>query len=100
MINLKEKTFLITGGTTDVGRALCMSLSNLGADIAIIDKNPEKARRIIDEVSELREVKETRGKAAYFEADISNLKALKEGVSRAAETFGAIDVFVAGLATN
>ena len=99
MFKLKDKTFAVTGGTSDVGRAVSLNLSRLGADIAIIDKNPEKARRIIDEISENREIKESHGKAAYIEADLTDAASVKEAISRAAETFGGIDVLVAGLQT-
>ncbi|MDZ4678148.1 MAG: SDR family oxidoreductase [Oligoflexia bacterium] len=100
MIKLKDKTFVITGGTSDVGRALALNLTSLGADIAILDKNPEKARRIVDEISETREVKESFGKAAYFEVNLTDHKAVKEAVSKAAETFGGIDVLIGGLFTS
>jgi 2-hydroxycyclohexanecarboxyl-CoA dehydrogenase len=99
-MRLKDKTFVITGGTSDVGRALALHLTGLGADIAILDKNPEKARRIIDEISENREIKEANGRATYVEANLSDPKASKEAMSKAAETFGGIDVLVGGLFTS
>jgi 2-hydroxycyclohexanecarboxyl-CoA dehydrogenase len=100
MLKLKDRTFLITGGTSDVGWALTLNLAALGADIAIIDKNPEKARRIIDEISENREKNDAAGKAAYIEADLTNPTAVKEAVSKAAETFGGVDVLISGLNTS
>lgn len=97
MIQLKDKTFAITGATSDVGRSLALNLTRQGADVALIDKNPEKARRIIDEITESREIKEDFGKAAYIEADLTKASSAKEAISRATETFGGIDVFVSGL---
>lgn len=100
MIRLKDRTIVITGGTSDVGRALSLNLSRLGADIVILDKNPEKAQRIINEVMEAREIKEDQGKAVYVEVDLSQAENVKEAMSKAAEAFGGIDVFVAGLYTS
>jgi NAD(P)-dependent dehydrogenase (short-subunit alcohol dehydrogenase family) len=99
---LRERNFMITGGTSDVGRALTIQLATLGADIGIVDKNPEKARRIIDEINEAREreVKESHGRAAYIECDLTKPEAVKEACSRVAETFGGIDVLIAGLQTD
>jgi 2-hydroxycyclohexanecarboxyl-CoA dehydrogenase len=94
MQSLKDRTFVITGGTSDIGRALVLSLSARGADIAILDASPEKGRRLTDEISDNREVKEHHGKAAYFNTDLTNRDAIKESFSRAAETFGAIDILV------
>src|SRR5690349_3323631 len=100
MFKLKDRTFVITGGTSDVGWALTLNLADLGADIAIIDKNPEKARRIMDEISAGHERNENSGKAAYIEADLTKPDAVKEAVSKAAETFGGIDVLISGLSTS
>ncbi len=97
MISLKDKRFLVTGGTTDVGRSLTLALSRYGADIAIADKNPEKAQRIINEINESREIKEDYGRAAFIEADLTIPGNAKEAVSRAAETFGGIDILICGL---
>jgi 2-hydroxycyclohexanecarboxyl-CoA dehydrogenase len=94
MQSLKDRTFVITGGTSDIGRALVLSLSARGADIAILDASPEKGRRLTDEISDNREVKEHHGKAAYFNTDLTNKDAIKESFSRAAETFGAVDILV------
>jgi predicted chitinase len=33
---LRERNFMITGGTSDVGRALTIQLATLGADIGIV----------------------------------------------------------------
>ncbi|MCC6278260.1 MAG: SDR family oxidoreductase [Oligoflexia bacterium] len=100
MIKLSDKTIVVTGGTNDVGQAITQNLTAMGADIAIIDKNPEKANRLIDQIAEEREIKERNGRAAYFEADLTQPEPVKEAFSKAAETFGAIDVLVAGLFTS
>lgn len=99
MVKLKDRTVVITGGTSDVGRSLTINLAALGADIAILDKNPEKGQRIIDEITASREIKESHGRAAYFEVDLTSHHSVKEAISRAAETFGGIDILVAGLQT-
>jgi citronellol/citronellal dehydrogenase len=100
MLKLKDRTFIITGGTNDVGRALTLTLASLGADIAILDKNPEKARRIVDEIAEARERNESSGKAAYIEVNLTTMEGAKEAVSKAAETFGGVDVLISGLSTS
>jgi NAD(P)-dependent dehydrogenase (short-subunit alcohol dehydrogenase family) len=97
MINIRDKTYVVTGGTSSLGRALALNLTSMGADVAILDKNPEKARRIVDEITESREIKESHGSSAYFECEISDANSVKEAVSKAAETFGGIDVLVSAL---
>jgi 2-hydroxycyclohexanecarboxyl-CoA dehydrogenase len=97
---LSDKTVLITGGTSDVGRALTIHLSEIGANIAILDKNPEKGQRLVDEISSYREIRDSHGRAAYFEVNLTETPKVKEAVSKAAETFGGIDVLIAGLYTS
>lgn len=94
MKSLKDRTFVITGGTSDIGRALALSLSTRGGDIALLDNSPDKGRRIVDEISDSREVKEHHGKAAYFDIDLTKNDSVKEGFSKVVETFGAIDIFI------
>lgn len=100
MLRLKDRTVVITGATSDVGRALTLNLSALGADIVLLDQNPEKGRRISDEVNDAREVKESNGRAVYIEVDLRDPQKVREALSKSAETFGGIDVLINGLQSS
>lgn len=44
MINLKDKTILVTGASSGIGRATAILLSNLGANVLISARNEEKLK--------------------------------------------------------
>lgn len=96
-IKLNDRTVLLTGSTTIIGYGIANSLSELGANIAIVDKNLEKAQRIADQLNDAREVHSFRGRAVAIPADLSKPHHTKEAVGRVAEAFGGIDIYVDGL---
>lgn len=96
-MKLNERTVLITGATTVVGSGICQALSELGANIAILDKNVDKAQRIADQINDQREVKMERGRAGAFLADLTKPHHAKESISRVAEIFGGVDIYVDAL---
>lgn len=96
-IKLSEKTVLVTGATTVIGSGLCLALSELGANIAILDKNVDKSQRIVDQINDQREVRAERGRAAAIPADLTKPHHAREAVSRVAEAFGGVDIYVDAL---
>lgn len=48
--SLEGRTVAVSGSTGGLGRELCISLANLGARLILLDRNPEKAARLIEEL--------------------------------------------------
>lgn len=65
-----NKKTLITGATSGIGKATAEALSEMGHDLIILARNPEKARSLISELP---------GDASFIECDFDDL----ESVSRA-----------------
>ena len=75
---LKNKTCLITGATSGIGRSAAIELSKMGAEICFIARNPEKAEDLNKEILNLTD------KEPYcIIADLSSL----EEIERAASEF-------------
>jgi NAD(P)-dependent dehydrogenase (short-subunit alcohol dehydrogenase family) len=83
---LKNKTALISGGATGMGAASALLFAAEGAKIAIVDRNLESARKVVDEI------KRAGGQAAAFEADVSKSDDVNRAVAAAHETFGNFNV--------
>jgi len=49
---LEGKTILITGATDELGKCLCVSLSNLGATIILLDKSVKQLEKVYDDIEQ------------------------------------------------
>src|SRR4051794_512687 len=96
-LKLGERTVLITGATTSMGHGITNALSELGANVAILDKNLEKAQRLVDQINDAREVHSHRGRAVAIGADLAKPHHAREAVSRVVEVFGGVDIYIDAL---
>jgi len=73
---LHNKTCLITGATSGIGRSAAIEMSKMGAEICFIARNPEKAEELNKEI-----VKLTGKETFYIKADLSSLKEIERAAS-------------------
>lgn len=99
-LNLRERTVVILGPLTSTVQNLIMSLTQQGADVALIDANADQAQRFCTNVSDQREVNSKFGRAGSFKVNLSDAASIREGISQAAQTFGSIDIFIDALVGN
>lgn len=97
---LSERTALITGPCTTINQAIATKLTSLGCNVALIDRNIEKASRFAEQLVNAREINERFGRAVAIQADLSKSHHVQDAASRAAEAFGGLDIFVDGLMTT
>ena len=50
MKKLQDKTAIITGGSKGIGRSVCLSLSNAGASVLILDVDETNGQNLVDEI--------------------------------------------------
>jgi len=94
-LGLRGKVALITGGARDVGREIALTLAAEGAAVAINYRGSAQAAAALVSAIESRG-----GKAAAYQADISDDAAVRAMVDRIVADFGGLDILVnnAGLA--
>src|SRR5690349_4664684 len=83
---LQGKAALVTGGSSGIGRAVALAYAREGAQVLVADKNPK------DEGGTCAEIAKLGGKAAYFQADVSNPEACRRMVEAAGKAFGRLDI--------
>jgi NAD(P)-dependent dehydrogenase (short-subunit alcohol dehydrogenase family) len=83
---VKGRTVFITGAARGIGAATAERLYAKGANVALVGLEPELLARNAAALGE---------RAAFFEADVTDLEALQGAVDATVERFGAIDVAVA-----
>ena len=66
MISLKEKTALITGASSGVGRALALELAALGALVLLVSRTPQKLEAVA------HEIRSQGGEVRTFPADLTD----------------------------
>ena len=90
-----SRTALVTGGSRGIGRAICLALASEGARVAINYVGDEAAAETTRKL-----IHEAGGKAAAFQADVSDRGAVTNMVGEIESSLGPVDLLVtsAGIA--
>ena len=89
-MQFENKTVLVTGGASGLGRGICLVLAERGADVAIADIDLEGARAVEAEVSQYGH------RAQAFGVDVTDEDKVRALVDATTSAFGRIDVLVNG----
>ena len=89
-LGLSGKTVIITGGGSNIGRAIVHAFAEEGSNIVIAELDPAQGERVADEVA-------TRGanhKPMVVATDVTSHESVYAMVEAAAAEFGCVDVLV------
>ncbi len=92
--SLDGRVALVTGASAGIGRALAGALALAGASVVLL------ARRAPQLELAVAELHEAGCRAAFLEADLSDLQALPDVAARTAEAFGPADILVNAAGVN
>ncbi|MGF1671631.1 MAG: SDR family NAD(P)-dependent oxidoreductase, partial [Balneolaceae bacterium] len=85
-MKLKNKTALITGGSSGIGKASAILFASEGANVVIADIDESGGQQVLNEI-------ESRGgKAAFITADVSKSEDCRKMVQHTESTYGRLDV--------
>jgi 3-oxoacyl-[acyl-carrier protein] reductase len=86
---LENKVALVTGGSRGIGRAIAIEFAARGAAVVVnYNKSPEAAQEVV------RQIQAAGGKAAAYQADVSDFKQAEALVKFTLETFGDLSILV------
>lgn len=86
---LENKVALVTGGSRGIGRAIALEFASRGAAVVVnYNKSPNEAEAVVNQI------KEAGGKAASFQADVSDFKQAEALIKFTIETFGDLSILV------
>jgi citronellol/citronellal dehydrogenase len=95
MANLAGKTLFITGASRGIGKAIALRAARDGANIVIAAKTTESHPKLPGTIhSAAEEIEAAGGKALAVQVDIRDEAQIADGVARAVECFGGIDILV------
>ena len=88
LFNLEGRKALVTGAGRGIGRVLAISLAQTGCDVAILEKNIEDARNVVEEIKKIGK------KAAAFQVDVTKKDEVEKAFSAAAKFLGRLDIVI------
>jgi NAD(P)-dependent dehydrogenase (short-subunit alcohol dehydrogenase family) len=86
IFDLSGRAAIVTGGASGIGRTICQTLAEYGADVAAVDLNEQKLKETIDLLSPFGH------QALAIKADISRPAEVAYMVNQALTRLGAIDI--------
>ena len=92
LFNFKNKTILITGASSGIGKETAIFLSKQGAKIILLGRNEEKLKEIIPLLDE--------NKHSFFVYDFSQIEGIETLIKDIVKKNGAIDAFVHSAGTG
>jgi len=88
-LNLKEKSVIVTGAASNIGRGIALAFAEEGAAVAIADIDKDRAQVVADEA-----LARGASKAMAVKADVSNWTEVQAMVAAVEQSFGAVDILV------
>lgn len=85
----ENKSVIVTGGTSGLGKCLVLKLVKMGASVAFCGRSKEKVNNILNEIEEGK-----RNNIFYDTFDITKEDEIVSFVNRTGEKFGAVDVLI------
>jgi NAD(P)-dependent dehydrogenase (short-subunit alcohol dehydrogenase family) len=85
---LKERVAVVTGGARGIGKATCVALARVGADVVILDREAEEAQQVC------RELLTGGGRADHHGLDLAELHEIPGAIASVLASFGRIDILV------
>ncbi|AGY81164.1 MULTISPECIES: SDR family oxidoreductase [Carnobacterium] len=88
-LNLANKTALVLASSQGLGKAIATELVKEGTNVMISSRNPDKLKRVQDELNGLK-----KGKVVFFPADLTKSEDINQLVKETRKTFGSIDILI------
>ncbi|MEP6513251.1 MAG: glucose 1-dehydrogenase [Parafilimonas sp.] len=94
MFRLDNKTAIVTGGGSGIGKAICKIFAHQGANVFVVDMDEAGS------VNTVEEIISNGGKASFKKCNVANQQAVKETVSEIFHSTNKIDILInnAGIA--
>ena len=93
-LGLSAQVAIVTGGASNIGRAIALELAREGADVAILDRDADQAERTAADIAAAG------GKAVAYEVDVTDIAEIEGTVHEAEVRQGAVSVLVNNVGWN
>lgn len=90
----QNRTVLITGGGTGIGKQLAIAFGTLGANVVVASRKVENCQHVVAEIASAG------GRGLALEANVRDSESVERMAAAAHEHFGSIDVLFANAGAN
>ncbi len=87
---MEGKTVLITGGTAGIGKQAALALLQQGAHVVIVGRNPEKTKRVVEELK----TRTASPKVDFLLADLSSIAEVRRVAAEFIAKYPRLDVLL------
>ncbi len=88
-MRFKDNTVVVTGGSTGIGRAMCLRFASEGAAVVV---NYSKSKLQADEL--VSQIEDGGGRALAVQADVSRDQEARRLIAKSVDRFGGLDVLI------
>lgn len=88
--SFQNKVAIVTGAAMGIGEATARKFAELGAEVALLDRNEEKGAAVAAAIAA------TGGRARFYACDVGSGRQVQAAVEKAAGELGGIDVLASG----
>ena len=86
-MKLQDKVALVTGGSSGIGREICLAFAREGARIGVVaSTDMRKAQTVVDQIDKIG------GEALAIVADVTEAEDLKAAVDSVTAAYGGLDI--------
>ncbi|MFC1982582.1 SDR family NAD(P)-dependent oxidoreductase [Chloroflexota bacterium] len=89
-LNLAGKTAIITGGASNIGRAISMAFGAEGTNTVVADIDETQGQKVVQQIKQGT-------KALYVKVDVTDHTSVEAMVAKVLKEFGKIDILVNGV---
>jgi len=86
--NLADKTIIVTGGSSNIGRAIVLAFAKEKCNVVIADIDEAQGQKVAEEATSLG------GKVIAIKTDVTSIDSVTATVKRTIDEFGKLDVLV------
>jgi len=91
---LQDKNIAIIGSFSNLTQNLMASFCEYGSDVALLGPASREAVRYAENLTDTREIHQSNGRVFALEANLDSEMGTKDGLAKAAHSFGGIDVII------
>ena len=87
-MNLSDKTIIVTGGGSGLGREMCLEMASAGASVMVTSRSSAEVEEVADEC------RQAGGTALALQTDVTDAAQVADMVGQTVAVYGGVDVLV------